>query len=144
MTALRHGLFAVSLILIIGVEFAYRKPLFERSIVLQEAIQANITPSGITVFTGLSSWGAGPPYFGFFVWVFLQESRGRAFYYALFLTFTMFVMNITKMAYHEPRPFMYSETIMPFGCSSEYGNPSGHSIFAAAINLFLYMDVFHA
>ncbi len=53
-------------------------------------------------------------------------------------------MNITKMAYHEPRPFMFSEKIEVYGCSAEYGNPSGHSIFAAAFNLFLYFDIFHS
>ena len=47
------------------------------------------------------------------------------------------------MAYREPRPFMYSEKIQVFGCSAEYGNPSGHSIFAAAFNSFVFLDVFH-
>ena len=72
MSLLRHGLFALALLANIGIEFAYRKPLFDKSIALQESLQANITPSGITVFTGLSNWGAGPPYFAFFVWCFLQ------------------------------------------------------------------------
>ena len=96
----KHLGFMVALAIIIGIEFAYRDPLFNRSITLQEELQAHITHSGINVFTGLSNWGAGPAYFAFFVWVYLQESRARAFYYVLFLTFTMFVMNITKMAYH--------------------------------------------
>jgi len=107
-------------------------------------LQANITDSGITVFLGLSAWGNGVPYFLVFAWAYLQEGRPRAFYYAMFLTVTLFVMNITKMAYHEPRPFMFSALITPYGCSSEYGNPSGHSIFAASFNFFLYLDVFHS
>jgi hypothetical protein len=53
-------------------------------------------------------------------------------------------MNITKMAYHEPRPFMTTDKINVFGCSAEYGNPSGHSLFAAAMDTFVFLDVFHA
>eukprot|EP00347_Sterkiella_histriomuscorum_P022974 403336434 len=33
-------------------------------------------------------------------------------------------MNITKMAYHEPRPYMYDSSLEPYGCSAEYGNPT--------------------
>lgn len=53
-------------------------------------------------------------------------------------------MGITKMAYHQPRPYMVNPAINVFGCDPEYGNPSGHSIFAAAFNIFFYLDVFHA
>jgi len=56
----------------------------------------------------------------------------------------MFVMNLTKMAYHEPRPYMTTDKIKVFGCSAEYGNPSGHSIFAAAMDTFVFLDVFYA
>ncbi len=56
----------------------------------------------------------------------------------------MYIMNLTKMAYHEPRPFMTTDKIKIYGCSSEYGNPSGHSIFAAAMDTFVFLDVFYA
>jgi hypothetical protein len=56
----------------------------------------------------------------------------------------MYVMNLTKMAYHEPRPFMVESAINVYGCSPEYGNPSGHSIFAAAMDTFIFLDVFYA
>lgn len=54
-------------------------------------------------------------------------------------------MNITKMAYHEARPFMVPNNVINvYGCSSEYGNPSGHSLFAAAFNIFFFLDIFHS
>ena len=90
-----------------------------------------------------SLWGSGVPYFLVFVFLFNWESRARSFYYILFLTFTLFIMNITKMAYHEARPFMYDDKLMPYGCSSEYGNPSGHSLFAAGFNFFMFLDFLH-
>lgn len=59
----------------------------------------------------------------------------------MFLSTCGFLMNITKMAYHEPRPFMVSDKITVYGCSAEYGNPSGHSLFAAAFNFFFFLDI---
>lgn len=70
-------------------------------------------------------------------------SRGRAFYYIAFLSATAYLMNITKMAYHEPRPYMVSTAINVYGCTAEYGNPSGHSFFAAGGHLFIFLDVCH-
>ena len=76
--------------------------------------------------------------------MFIWDSRARAFYYLTFITVCGLVMNITKMGYHEPRPFMVSDSIKVYGCSAEYGNPSGHSLFAAAFNLFFFLDIFHS
>jgi hypothetical protein len=140
----KQGVFFALLAIIIGVEFAYRKPLFQRSVELQIDLQPHITNSGKIFFKGLSLWGDGPVYFIIFIYVFLQESRARSFYYIFFITFTMFIMNLTKMAYHEPRPFMTTDSIKIFGCSPEYGNPSGHSIFAAAMDTFVFLDIFYA
>lgn len=53
-------------------------------------------------------------------------------------------MNLTKMAYHEPRPYFVDVDIQVYGCSAEYGNPSGHSLFAAAFAFFLFLDIFEA
>ena len=54
-------------------------------------------------------------------------------------------MNIGKMAYHEPRPFMDDNKIKtwPSVCSTEYGNPSGHSMFAFGFNSFMFLDIYH-
>jgi len=51
-------------------------------------------------------------------------------------------MNLTKIAYNEPRPFMASSKIRAYDCSIEYGNPSGHSLFAAAFFIFVFLDIF--
>ena len=52
-------------------------------------------------------------------------------------------MNFTKIAYHDPRPYFTSDEITPYGCSSEYGNPSGHSLFAAGFFFFIFLDILH-
>ena len=91
----------------------------------------------------MSLWGDGAPYFLAFAVIFNWDTRARAFYYLLFLTIVGFLMNITKMAYHEPRPFMVTDQITVYGCSAEYGNPSGHSLFAAGFNFFFFLDICH-
>jgi membrane-associated phospholipid phosphatase len=95
------------------------------------------------VFEGLSRWGDGAPYFIAFAVIFNWEKRSRAFYYIIFLSAVSFLMNVTKMAYHEPRPFMVTTQIKVYGCSAEYGNPSGHSLFAAGFNFFFFLDICH-
>jgi membrane-associated phospholipid phosphatase len=75
--------------------------------------------------------------------MFNWYSRGRAFYYLCFLSAVTFLMNVTKMAYHEPRPFMVTSLIKVYGCTTEYGNPSGHALFASAGHFFIFLDVCH-
>jgi membrane-associated phospholipid phosphatase len=39
---------------------------------------------------------------------------------------------------------MVTDKITVYGCSGEYGNPSGHSLFSAAFNIFFFLDLFHS
>ncbi|CDW88057.1 pap2 superfamily phosphatase [Stylonychia lemnae] len=48
------------------------------------------------------------------------------------------------MAYHEARPFMFDDKIKrSSSCSTEYGNLSGHSLFAASYNMFVFLDFYY-
>jgi membrane-associated phospholipid phosphatase len=38
---------------------------------------------------------------------------------------------------------MSEDSIIPYDCTHEYGNPSGHSLFSAGFFMFLFLDVFH-
>lgn len=39
---------------------------------------------------------------------------------------------------------MYDTRInLPYKCSTEYGNLSGHSLFASSFNFFVFLDYFH-
>lgn len=89
-------------------------------------------------------YGYGPAYFIAFAVMYNWFNRGRAFYYILFITICGWMVNITKMAYSEPRPFMVSKIIIPYGCSSEFGNPSGHALWATGFHWFLFLDICHA
>lgn len=107
-TIITHLCFLALYVVVFGLEFTYRDALFKLSIEQQIALQPNITDLGVFVFRALSMWGDGGPYFLTFYIIFIISNRPRAFYYIMFLTSCAFLMNIMKMAYHEPRPFMYT------------------------------------
>ena len=44
------------------------------------------------------------------------------------------------MAYHSPRPYMVNDSVQVFGCSTEFGHPSGHSINSMTFCIGLLID----
>jgi membrane-associated phospholipid phosphatase len=46
------------------------------------------------------------------------------------------------MTYHYPRPYMVDSDIKVYGCSEEFGNPSGHSATASCFVLAVFIDIF--
>ena len=52
----------------------------------------------------------------------------------------MVITNVFKLRYHQARPFWVSPKIQAFGCSTQYGNPSGHSMTSIAIALIFWYD----
>ncbi len=38
---------------------------------------------------------------------------------------------------------MWTDKVKVFGCTAEYGNPSGHALFAAGGHFFIFLDVCH-
>jgi membrane-associated phospholipid phosphatase len=72
----------------------------------------------------------------YFVW----GGRARSFFYILILVFITFFISIGKIVLHSPRPYMVSDDIEAYGCSKEYGNPSGHSLGASAMLITILLD----
>jgi len=64
-------------------------------------------------------------------------------YYGIALSAKVVIVNAGKMLYREPRPFWTDVTIpmKELDCSSEYGNPSGHSLSAAGLALIPALDI---
>ena len=69
--------------------------------------------------------------------------RARAFYYIMVVTVMVFIMNVFKLSYHDPRPFWVSSNIKAYGCSMQYGNPSGHSLNSMGIAMTVWLDYNH-
>jgi membrane-associated phospholipid phosphatase len=56
-------------------------------------------------------------------------------YYSFILTVLAFFSSFLKMFYHDPRPFWSSDDVQAFNCSTQYGNPSGHSMLTFGISV---------
>ena len=67
--------------------------------------------------------------------------RANQVYWICLFTCLLLVMNITKMAYREARPFWIDPTVYQGDCSSEFGNPSGHSMTAALLAVALAFSI---
>ena len=140
--AIREAIFIIVLIVIMGVEPLYRDPLYKKSEEVILRLQNGMSTFTKDFYLFLSFIGAGPLYFLAFLVIFNWGGRGRAFYYISFLATCLWVMNTTKMAYSVPRPYMTNVNIIPYDCSHEWGNPSGHSLFSAGFFLFWCLDMF--
>jgi len=76
-------------------------------------------------------------------------TRTKFFYYCVAFSIDKSIISLFKMIYHEPRPFMASNNsipeleIIPYSCSTEFGNPSGHSLSSALFSTMLFLDMFH-
>ena len=66
--------------------------------------------------------------------------RSRALYYNLTSMMSIFVVIVCKMIYHSPRPHMVSEEIQIYGCSTEFGDPSGHTLSSSAVLVAFCLD----
>ena len=108
-----------SLVLIFLAEMFYRQPLFNYSLTFIKQIQAGASPGQATLWHAYSNVGLysiqGVPLVISFV---IPSERTRcAYYFAVFLVLMVF-QNITKLAYHDPRPFWVSQDVQALSCSS--------------------------
>ena len=71
-------------------------------------------------------------------------SRERFWYYMLTFAFQSFLVAAFKFSFHDPRPTFVWKGIMDTGCSTSFGNPSGHSLESANLPLMLIFDHFVA
>lgn len=67
--------------------------------------------------------------------------RQKALYYSLMLHLTCFIVIFFKLYFHGPRPYQHSREIDVYGFSTEYGDPSGHTLSASAIYTTYILDV---
>ena len=110
----------VCLIAILATETLYNQPLFEWSTTTIANIQAGAKPYQFTLWELYSTGGlvvasAVPIVVPL---VMTTTQRPRAVYYVVFLAAVFLVMNITKLAYFQARPFWISSSIVGPECSN--------------------------
>ena len=74
--------------------------------------------------------------------LFIYWKRLHSFYYVVVISAMLLVMNISKLFYHQPRPYWVRAEIEAYNCSTQFGNPSGHCLFSAGMATTLWLDFF--
>ena len=78
-----------------------------------------------------------------FVATFAVGRPSRTVYYITMMTFNCFFTIVLKLIMHRPRPYMVAEGegIRVVGFSSEFGDPSGHTMSCAQVLTTIFMDL---
>jgi len=72
--------------------------------------------------------------------LFGKRDLAQTTYYGFLLTALAFFSGFLKMTYHDPRPFWSSDDVKAFTCLTQYGNPSGHSMFTFGISMAVGLE----
>ena len=73
-----------------------------------------------------------------------SRQRVKFLYYLLLCSVVVYIMNISKMLYKHDRPMWNNPDVASQAitkCSSNYGNPSGHSMQASAFAFTILCDL---
>ena len=69
-------------------------------------------------------------------------SRERFWYYLIVIQIAYLVKVELKMIQSEPRPVWIWDDLAMYGCSTNFGSPSGHSTNSATLAFLLILDLF--
>lgn len=122
----------------------YRDFLFERSLVYIENMQKAGRGPLLAFASKAVSMFLGGEVMMFFVFVTTQSiaKPSRSLYYLIAIFLNVFFTIFVKLVVHRPRPYMVvEEQIRIHGSSSEFGDPSGHTMSSAQVMLTLFLDV---
>ena len=123
------------------VEFFYRKPLFDNSVEIAQAVQDSM-PSSTTFFKYWAYLGVIEFYYAIIIFLFFPISYCFTFFCNMIIS--VHLCNFSKLVYSQGRPFLL-DRIVYITCEAGYGNPSGHS-FQSTSNLLafatMFMDLF--
>ncbi len=79
---------------------------------------------------------------GAFMTTFTCSSKKKTLYYLLMILVNIYFTIVMKLILHAPRPYMVvDEEIKVNGFSSEFGDPSGHTMSSAQVLLTMYLDI---
>ena len=131
---------ALTLVLILVAEPIYSQSLFDSSLTFIADLQSTISDPGFEIWRLYSDSIALIIAAPILISMLKFRERARAFYYTLMLTSMLFVMNVGKLTYHQARPFWVSADIKAGSCSTQFGNPSGHSLFSMGAAVFTWLD----
>ena len=131
---------------ILYCEDCLNKSYFEPSMEQIKNHQKELSEDQMKWWSYVSTLGNGWSYILYYVCYCMYTGvtqLHRVAYYGVFFSLLGFTMNVTKMYFVQFRPFELDADIkMGDGsCPKEYGNPSGHSMFAPAFGGLILLDI---
>lgn len=123
--------FVIYLAIVIGIEFAYRKPLFDYSISFENDIQTKASKSTMAFYKAITHFGSIEVLIPLGCIIFFFFSLNKAYTFIAVLVLSVYLDNILKISYGSPRPFWFDQKIHK-ACDGGFGNPSGHSFTSSA------------
>jgi hypothetical protein len=69
--------------------------------------------------------------------------RSRFFYYMNVTGMQYFITLQLRLTMADPRPFHIDESIEPWMCYANYGNPGDHAMAGVTAAIVIFLDIFH-
>jgi len=123
---------------IVGIEYSYRIPLFNKSVELITELSLSRTDSAVNFFKFITFFGTAGILIPIYILIFNWYPLNKSFAYLMTYSLAAYLTNVLKNIYNNPRPYWVSSNIIIVECSGGYGNPSGHAFSSASVYLALW------
>ena len=138
---------ALGFAVIIGTQYAYESPgLVWSGIHIPEMQKYQDAKSKMAWHIFTTFLGGGVPQIVYVV-ASIVTDRNNQHNVILLVNFSieLFIMNFLKLMHAQERPFWVYKDIQPdASCIEQFGNPSGHSLFAAFFSMYLWHRHFYS
>ena len=134
-----------TLLFIFAARSFYQEPLFDASLLIIESWQTSKRSPWLALVSKLVSTFMGGEVMMVLAYVTLQAlaKPSRTLYHLIMCLANSYATILLKLILHQPRPFMVStqiKAISSSGVSTEFGDPSGHTMSCAQVFLSLFLD----
>ena len=127
----------LSLIVLIMLEFIYRRPLFTYSLTFEQNLQNSLPKNAVEFYKLISLLGNGILIGLGLFFVLCYYSLIKTILLCFGVIFVVYLHDIMKLLYGDPRPFWINSILFKGKCETSYGNPSGHSM----ISFFFFLSL---
>lgn len=130
-------IFFLFFIVLIIIEYIYRQELFTYSLTYEQNLQNSLSKGAILFFKVVSIVGGYVLIGVGLFFVFCYYSLIKTIILCICLIFVVYLHDIMKILYRDPRPFWINKILFQGQCETSYGNPSGHSL----LSFYFYLSL---
>ena len=120
----------LSIVVLIILEFIYRRSLFKYSLTYEQELQESLSKDAIELNKFISLLGNGVLIGLGLLYVTCYFPLSKTVVLTICLLFAVYLHDLLKLAYGDPRPFWINTILFKGNCETSYGNPSGHCLIS--------------